>query len=80
MHPLFHLFYFTVLGPGRAPSFLELLGSDLLGLEPLGDGEGPLVVLLVDVDIVEGILQQPYFLPFGFEEGDLRLANLIIHG
>ena len=78
--PLLPFFGRTVLGPGRAPSFPGVLGGYFLGLEPLGDGEGPLVVLLIDVDIVEGILEQAYFLPLVFKEGDLSLADLVIHG
>ena len=80
VHQFFPFFSSAVLGPGRIPSFPELLGCNFLGLEPLGNGKGPLVVLLVDVDIVEGILEQPYFLPLVLEEGNLRLADLIIHG
>ena len=32
------------------------------------------------MDIVEGILEQAYFLPLVFKEGDLSLADLVIHG
>ena len=80
VHQFFPFFSSAVLGPGRIPSFPELLSCNFLGLEPLGNGKGPLVVLLVDVDIVESILEQSYFLPLVLEEGNLRLADLIIHG
>ena len=68
-----------MFGPGGAPPVLLLLEGDFFGFEPLSDGESPLVILFVDVNIIEGILQQSNFLPFILEERYLWLPYLIIN-
>ena len=69
-----------MLRPRWTSPFPTLLIPNFFGLEPLSDSEGPLIFLLLDMNIIESILKQSDFLSLTLKERCIRfLHRLMIH-